>query len=349
MSNSLVSINLVVLNGEKYIRYCLDAILGQTYPHELIELNILDNGSMDGTKEIIKNWKNISLDKLRIPKFFSLSSEKNLGMWPGQEELLKYSNGKYVLAMAVDVILDKDFVKNAVEMMGNDVKIGSLQAKIYKYDLINNQPQFTRIIDTLGFNISRSRRITNIGHGEQDVGQYDDIREVFGVEGACPFFRREALDNCRVNGEIFDHDYFWYGDDLDFAWRMNLFGWKQILASSIIAWHDRQTTKSLKKSWIDYILRVPFRHQILIKKRRLDWRNTRWTIVKNDYIINILKDLPYILIREISVLGYTLLFEPKVFLETPAFFKLLPKMLKKRKEIMAKAVANPKEIRKFFK
>src|SRR3989338_4439668 len=183
MSNSLVSINLVVLNGEKYIRYCLDAILGQTYPHELIELNILDNGSMDGTKEIIKNWKNISLDKLRIPKFFSLSSEKNLGMWPGQEELLKYSNGKYVLAMAVDVILDKDFVKNAVNALEKDNKIGALEAKIYKYDLIDGEERKTNIIDTCGFKIFKSRRLINVGHGEKDNGQYDGLGEIFGVEG----------------------------------------------------------------------------------------------------------------------------------------------------------------------
>ena len=57
MSSSVVTINLVVLNGEKYIRHCLDAILAQTHNHELIELNILDNGSVDNTKTVIKNCK----------------------------------------------------------------------------------------------------------------------------------------------------------------------------------------------------------------------------------------------------------------------------------------------------
>src|SRR5437899_614912 len=55
MSNPLVTINLVVLNGEKYIRHCLEAILVQSYPHELIEFNILDNGSTDKTREIIRD------------------------------------------------------------------------------------------------------------------------------------------------------------------------------------------------------------------------------------------------------------------------------------------------------
>ena len=352
MSTPTVTINLVVLNGEKYIRHCLDAILEQTYPHELIEFNILDNGSTDETLHIIENLK-LKIENSKLASFNFIKSKHNLGMWPGQEELLKYSNGRYILAMAVDVILDKDFIKNAVEVMGQDERIGALQAKIFRYNLndfenLKLKIENLNVIDTCGFKIFKSRRIVNIGHGEKDLGQYGETKEIFGVEGACPFFRRETLESSRINGEIFDHDYFWYGDDLDFAWRINMFGWKQVFAPSVMAYHDRQTTKNLKKNWFDYILRVPARHQIPTKKRRLDWRNNRFTILKNDYIINILRDLPYFLIREIMVLGYTLVFEPKVLLEIPNFFKLLPKMLKRRKEIMRKAKVSPNEIHKWF-
>jgi GT2 family glycosyltransferase len=188
----------------------------------------------------------------------------------------------------------------------------------------------------------------NIGHGEEDKEQYDNLGEIFAVEGAVPVFRKEALLSCKIMGEIADHDFFWYGDDLDLAWRMRLFGWKQVFAPNVIAWHDRQTTKTLKKSWLDYLMRVPIRRQIPIRKRRLDWRNLRWTLVKNDYIINILKDLPWIVSREIAVLGYTILFEPEVLKEIPAFFRYLPNMFRKRKEIMKKAVLSPKEIRKWI-
>ena len=351
MSTHLITINIVILNGKKYIRHCLDGILAQTYQHDLVELNILDNGSTDGTREIIRSLE-FRILALGFANFTLHESKINFGMWPGQEELLKHSSGKYVLAMAVDVILDKDFVNNAVEVMEQNPNIGAIQAKIYKYNLkqlstLNSQLS-TDTIDTCGFRIEKSRRVTNIGHGERDNGQYDGLGEIFGVEGACPFFRREALNNCSVNGEIFDHNYFWYGDDLDFAWRMTLFGWKQVFVPSVIAWHDRQTTKSLKKNWLDYIFRIPVRQQIPLRKRRLDWRNTRFTIIKNDYIINILKDLPFIMSRELMVLGYTVLFEPLVLLEMPRFFKLLPKMLKKRKEIMKKTKVSAKDIRKWF-
>lgn len=349
MSTKKVTINLVVLNGERYVRHCLDGILAQSYPHELIEFNVLDNGSTDGTGEALGGYEP-AFRAGNFAKFNIVPSSKNLGMWPGQEELLKYSGGEYVLAMAVDVILDRDFIKNAVGVMESDGRIGGLEAKIYKYDLsANGTAEKTKIIDTCGFKIFRSRRVVNIGHGEEDRGQYDDLGEIFGVEGAAPFFRREAIEDIKIEGRFVDHDYFWYGDDLDIAWRMNIFGWKQVFAPSVIAWHDRQTTKNVKKHWWDYLLRVSLRHRIPIKKRRLDWRNNRFTFVKNDYIINILRDLPRVLVREVQVLGYSLMFEPKIFLEFPNFLKLLPKMLRRRKEIMKKARTSPENIRKFFR
>src|SRR5205807_1753411 len=57
MLNKLVTINLVVMNGEKYLRHCLDSILQQSYGHQNIEVNIWDNNSTDSTKEIIKEYE----------------------------------------------------------------------------------------------------------------------------------------------------------------------------------------------------------------------------------------------------------------------------------------------------
>ena len=348
MSNPPVTINLVVLNGEKYIRHCLDGILAQTYPHELIEFNILDNGSLDNTANIIENAK-FKNQNIKFLKWDLIKSKQNLGMWPGQEELLQHSNGKYILAVAVDVILNIDFIKNAVEAMDKDDKIGALEAKIYKYDLVNNNIIKTTILDTCGFKIFKSRRIINIGHGEKDNGQYDDLGYIFAVEGAAPFFRKEALKNCKIEVgprfEIVDHDFFWYGDDLDLAWRMNLFGWKQIFAPSVIAWHDRQTTKKLRGSFADF---RAIRSTLPLSKRQLEWKNIRFTIIKNDYIISILKDLPRVLKREAMMFGYLMFFEPKVLLEIPNFLRLLPKMLRKRKEIMRKSKVSPKEMERWF-
>ncbi|MBI2057754.1 MAG: glycosyltransferase family 2 protein [Candidatus Yanofskybacteria bacterium] len=342
MSNPLVTINLVVLNGEKYLLHCLNALKRQTY-HDL-EINILDNGSKDKTKEITKK---------DFPEFNLVESEINYGMWGGQEKALEYSHGKYIIALSVDVLFAPDAVEKSVVVMEKDEKIGALQAKIYQYDInsIADQELKTtnpKIIDTVGFRVERSRRITNIGHGEPDNGQFDEEREVFGVEGAAPIFRREALEDSRIMGEIADHDMFWYADDIDLVWRMRLFGWKQVYSPAIVMYHDRSTTKNMSKIWTGYFKRIGERKKIPALKKRLDWRNKRLARLKNDHWINILKDLPWILKREIQELGYIILFEPSVLLEMPKLIRLAPKMLKKRKEIMARAKTSPKEIRQWI-
>ena len=248
-------------------------------------------------------------------------------------------------------MIDKNFVERAVAICEADPGVGAVQAKIYQYNLRDLQPTTydpqRSIIDTCGFALTRERKVINIGHGKQDGPAFSKQQVFFGVEGAVPFFRRTALEDCKTSGWIWDPDYFWYGDDLDLAWRMTLFGHKQIYSPEIIAWHDRSTTKGNITTDLlsDYVHRRKLRRQIPIHKRRLDWSNTRFTVIKNDYLRNILLDLPAIIIREINVQGYAGLFEQKVLLEWGRFLLLLPRMIRRRHTIMKRARMDVNEMR----
>lgn len=350
MNSPTIAINVVVLNGERHIRRCLEAVRLQTYPHELMEIRVLDNGSSDKTIPIIEECLS-NIDGFAHLEF--IKGTHNLGMWGGQESLLRDAKSPYVVFLSADVIMHPSFINEAVGALEEDARIGGVQAKIYQFSAkeLSADTEFpsTVVIDTCGFQIERSRRVRNIGHGLPDDGKYDRPREIFGVEGAVPIFRVSALESIRIFGEIADRDMFWYGEDLDVAWRMRLAGWRQVYSPAVMAWHDRGTTKGhATGSWLDYIGRVSIRRQIPLKRRRLEWRNTRWTRIKNDHIINIFKDLPYILGRELGVLGYTLLFEPAVFKEFPAFVRGIPRMVKKRRAIMSKAKIGPAQVRSYF-
>ncbi len=293
MEQPLVSINLVFHKDKSFFKPQLDSIEKQSYKN--IETNIFDG------------------------------RENNIGFWAGLEKLLEQSHGKYIICMT-DVTLDPDFIKNAVEILERDEKIGALQAKILQSD---------GFIDTTGFQIFKSRRIIN--RGKQTHNEYPE-GEIFAVEGAVPVFRRDALEDCRVEDHIIDPDYrigpLGYGDDLDLTWRMRLFGWKQWYAPNVIAHHDRSTAGS--------------RASIPLEKRQLDWLNVRFTVIKNEYIINLLKDLPFWFVREVAVLGYLALFETRVLAMIPRFFKLLPCILHRRKIIMSRAKSRAENLRAFY-
>jgi len=263
----MITINYAVKNGGKYIRYFLDSLKTQTYKN--FRVNIWDNDSDDDTKEIVRS---------AYPEFNLIENPENIGFWAAMEQMINEDkDSKYIICMT-DVILKDDFLENVAAVMDNDPDCGALQAKVYRMELYgrqNKEPRKTNIIDTLGFKLFRSRKLINLGHGEEDKGQYDSLREIFGVEGAVPVFRREALESCRINGFIIDPDYrvgpFGYGDDFDLAWRLRLFGWKHVLSNRVIAYHDRSTTKGYSRGLKDYFKRLKERRKIDIQKKRLDW------------------------------------------------------------------------------
>ncbi len=333
MSDELVSIQVVVHNGEYYIRECLRHIFLQTYPN--IEVFVFDNNSTDSTREIVKK---------EFPQVKLIENDKNYGMGGGQNRCFEISKGDYVIFHSVDVLLDKDYVKKGVRVFGKDLQVGVVQAKILQY----NKADFrkTNIIDTTGMEIYRSRRIINRGHGEEDVGQYDKQEEVFSYEGASGFFRRTALEDSKINGEILDEDFWWYADDIDLGWRMHLLGWKQVYVLTVLAWHDRQTTKRLRESVFDFI---KLRKEVPARKRALDYHNIHLTIIKNDFLGNIVRDFSPFTKRELALFIYTLIFEPRTVLGWFSFFVRLPKILKKRRIIMSQRKVSSKEMRKWFK
>ena len=314
----------------------------QTYTN--IRILLLDNASTDRTTDIVSR---------EYPGIRLIRKNDNIGIWARQEELLELDDAPYVLVLT-DVMMDPHFIENGVRAMEAEPDAGAAQAKIYRADRRTDHSfNMTNIIDTVGFRISRALSITNQGHGEPDKGQFDHLKEVFGVEGAAPLFRRTALERCRIDGHIIDPDYrvggIGYGDDVDIAWRMRLMGFKHIFVPSMVGWHDRSTTKDLASSAvIGRLSRIQSRRQIALSKRRLDWSNVRFTIIKNAYASNLLRHAPRIIAREVGIIGYTLLFEPGVFKEIGRFVRLLPKMLRRRKAVLQSARVSHADMKRWY-
>jgi GT2 family glycosyltransferase len=328
-----VSINLVVRNGEKYIRGCLKAVQDQSYPN--LEVIVFDNNSSDSTRTAVKQ---------EFPQFKLIENPKNYYVGGSINRCVELDKGDYILALCVDVILEKDFVKNAVERMERDRTIGVLQSKTLLYDFKNQK--LTDTIDTAGFEIFRSRRIVNRGHGSKDTGQFEKPEEIFSYEGAVGFFRKKALEDTKINGQIFDEDFIWYADDIDLGWRLTLIGWKNFYDPSVIAWHDRSTTQRLSAGYQDFI---QSRKSLPDEKKRWDYVNQRLAMIKNEIISQFIKDLPFFIFREAKLLIYFLFFERSTLLGLADIIKLFPKMIAKRKIIMSRKKTINKEISSWFK
>jgi glycosyltransferase involved in cell wall biosynthesis len=119
-----VSVILPVRNEEKYISFCLDSILAQDYPSDLVEILVVDGMSDDGTRGILetyaskhKNIKIIDNHRKITPCAF------NIG--------IKNSRGAVITIVSAHSTIFKDYISKCVEYLdktGADDVGGAMRA-----------------------------------------------------------------------------------------------------------------------------------------------------------------------------------------------------------------------------
>lgn len=187
----LLSIILIGYNNKRFLAPCLGALKKQTLSVKgktpLLAIWYIDNASSDDSVEWILRHH---------PEVKVLANRENLGYAAAANQGIRMTKSKYVMILNPDLILAPSYLKIALAKMGKNSRIAAIAGKILKYDFEKNTP--TTLIDTTGLKAYRSRRVVDRGQGEEDVGQYDKEEEVFGVSGAGPIYRREALEDVKL-------------------------------------------------------------------------------------------------------------------------------------------------------
>lgn len=109
----LVSIILPCYNHEEYVEEVIKSILEQSYKN--IEILVSDDGSMDGTPDILRKYSEYFTKEIYLKKNTSGSI---------LEELYKYAKGKYVALAHSDDIWHKDKIALQVEYMEKHKECG---------------------------------------------------------------------------------------------------------------------------------------------------------------------------------------------------------------------------------
>lgn len=325
-----VSINLVTWNGAQYIKDCLAAVFAQTY--EDIEILIIDNNSSDETVALI----NEQYPHLRVVK-----NRENLGFAKAHNQAIHWSKSEYVLILNQDTILDPDYVKKLVDFMNKNSQCGSAGGKIYSM----REGQKTKYIDTIGLKIFKNYRVIDIAQGQLDEGQFDKNKEVFGVSGAIPMYRRQALESIKTGTQYFDEDFFSYKEDVDLAHRLQYAGWQSFFVTSAQAYHYRSVSGAVKKNKVQ-----------LAGLHRKRSKFVNYFSLRN-HLFFVIKNLPKksfkfvwpIFWYEFFKFIYTLFVEPanlKVYSEV---FKKRKIFSNKRKQILENRKIKTEQIKKWFK
>ena len=87
-----ISVIMPVYNGEKYIARAVQSVYAQDVPLELI---VIDDGSVDGTWEVLIPWEN-------RPDFVYIKNERNLGAAGSRNRGVSVAKGRYVAFLDAD-------------------------------------------------------------------------------------------------------------------------------------------------------------------------------------------------------------------------------------------------------
>ena len=102
-----ISFVIPVLNGEKYIRQCIESILSESQAAD--DITVVDNGSTDGTVNIIKSYANVRL--LVCPEL-TVSALRNRGAAESDNPLLAFIDS--------DCILTKGWRQQVVNVLADE-------------------------------------------------------------------------------------------------------------------------------------------------------------------------------------------------------------------------------------
>ncbi len=319
MTSGLVSV--IVLNRDQrdLLADCLTSVERQTYGER--ETIVIDNGSTDGSRELLlrgfRHWRLVL-------------HESNLGFSAGHNAGIREAAGAYLLLLNADLVLEPTFLEEMVRVMEQHPTVGMVQGKLYQMAARERYVDERRF-DSLGLCLTRDRRVVLRGHGEIDRGQYDAPQEIFAPDGAAPLYRRQMLEDIRLDGQYLDEQFFMYREEVDLGWRARWRGWQAWYAPRAVAYHVRRYGPGGRRRQPRWL-------------RRLQLRNRYCLLLKNEAWTTALADLLHIAWFEVRALGYSLVAEQHYLLAYLDAVRLAPVMWRRRWWIMRHRTVGAKEL-----
>jgi glycosyltransferase involved in cell wall biosynthesis len=246
--NSVVTIGICVKNSEKYIKEAVTSILDQDFPHDLMEIIVVDGHSQDNTLSILKD----SLCKTDLKCAFYLENE---GLGQARQIVVDNAATEYILWLDGDMTISKDFIRKQVEFMDKNPEAGIAKGRTSLTpgaNLMATLEIYSRAASKMvDFNAKKTSRFKSLG------------------TSGC-IYRVKAI---RQAGG-FDENIKGYGEDLDAEIRVRDAGWQLFVTNVTYQDYERRGMKA-KELWRKYIRRgydmhlFSHKHVGLIKLRNM--------------------------------------------------------------------------------
>jgi GT2 family glycosyltransferase len=214
-NNTSISAIIITHNSSVHILSCLKVLSAELIKYES-EMILFDNYSIDTT---------ISSARTAYPSIKIIKSDKNIGFGAANNQAVLQAQGKYILLVNPDLILDNGSIAVLLDVLENRSNAGAVVPRLRNSDE-SFQPtcrQFPRINNII---FSRGSILSKLDmrhdHDRYTLGDLDKITEVPAVAATCMLIERAFF--LKLGG--FDTRFFLFMEDTDLSVRIGQMGKK---------------------------------------------------------------------------------------------------------------------------
>jgi len=248
-----VSVIIVNYNVCRYLEQALDSVF-RAAAGLRIEVFVVDNDSVDGSVEMVRE---------RFPQVHLIANERNLGFSKANNLAIAEAQGRYLLILNPDTIVQENTFEELIRFMDEHPDAGAAGCRILNPDGTFAR-ESRRSFPSPSVAFAKIAGLSRLFPRSKLFGRYnltylpeDQVSQVDALSGSCMFIRHAAVylsaeqfeslfpkrDMLRANVKaadgrlkeevdrgvgsgMFDEDFFMYGEDLDWCFRIGRAGWK---------------------------------------------------------------------------------------------------------------------------
>ncbi|BAZ06807.1 glycosyltransferase [Calothrix sp. NIES-3974] len=114
-----VSVIIPVFNDNEHLQICLEALQRQTYPQELSEIIVIDNGSTQDVESVVNQFAQVKL-----------TYESQPGSYAARNKGISLAKGEIIAFTDADCIPGENWLENGVEKLLNTPNCGLVAGEI---------------------------------------------------------------------------------------------------------------------------------------------------------------------------------------------------------------------------
>ncbi|WP_201317985.1 glycosyltransferase family 2 protein [Paenibacillus sp. EPM92] len=214
-----MDLSIIVLNynTKQLTLNCLESIRNSVTEY-LYEIILVDNHSTDGSIEAFER---------HYPEIELIRNQVNVGFSKGNNQAMKIARGRYVLLLNSDTIVNSDTLDVMLQFMDQRPTVGAAGCKVVLPDGSLDKAcrrGFPTPSASFYYAFGFAKLFPRVPRFNQYQLSYLDPDQDYPVDclvGAFMMVRREVIDQVGM----LDEDFFMYGEDIDWCYRIKEAGW----------------------------------------------------------------------------------------------------------------------------